>query len=68
MDTAEETWADYLGAQREIIQGSLDAIGNDVSIAQRNARLFFPMYPTVLNSGDALVNFATPLDPSDDVW
>jgi len=32
------------------------------------AGLTYPVYLAVPNSGDSLLSFATPLDPSDDEW
>jgi len=68
MDTNEETSTDGIDAQREVIRQSLDEIANDVGMALRDAGLRFPVYLTVPSGGDALVTFATPLDPSDNDW
>ena len=54
--------------QREIIQQSLDEIAAEVGIALREARLDFPVFLTVPNSGDSLATMASPLDPSDGDW
>jgi hypothetical protein len=62
---AEPTTPD---AQREIIQQSLDEIAAEVGIALREARLDFPVFLTVPNSGDSLATMACPLDPSDSDW
>ena len=51
----DQSTADTLDAQREIIRQSLDAITNDIGLAMRDVGLNFPLYITVRNSGDALV-------------
>ena len=55
-------------AQREMIRQSLDEIAAEVGTALRDARLDFPVYLTVPNSGESLATMACPLDPSDSDW
>jgi hypothetical protein len=55
-------------AQREIIKLALDEIAAQVGTALRDARLDFPVYLTVPNSGESLATMSCPLDPSDSDW
>ena len=55
-------------AQRTLIKSLLNDIAAEVGDAIRNARLDFPVYLTVPNSGDSLATIACPLDPSDEDW
>jgi hypothetical protein len=57
-------------AQREIIRLTLDEIAAEVSIALRDARLDFPVYLTVPNSGQSVMTMTCPHDPdpSDGDW
>jgi hypothetical protein len=55
-------------AQREIIRLVLDEIATEVGTALRDARLDFPVFLTVPNSGDSVATMACPLDPSDADW
>jgi hypothetical protein len=55
-------------AQREAIRLALDEIAAQVGTALRDARLDFPVYLTVPNSGESLATMACPLDPSDTDW
>ena len=55
-------------AQREIIRQSLNEIAAEVATALRDARLDFPVFLTVPNSGNSLATMACPLDPSDSDW
>ena len=56
-------------AQRTAIKSLLNDIAAEVGDAIRNARLDFPVYLTVPNSGDALATIACPLDNlSDEEW
>jgi len=55
-------------AQRDIIRQSLDDIAAKVETALREARLDFPVFLTVPNSGDSLATMACPLDPSHEDW
>ena len=55
-------------AQREIIKLALDEIAAQVGTALRDARLDFPVFLTVPNSGESLATMACPLDPSDSDW
>ena len=59
---------DEPGAQRAAIALSLDEIAVEVGIALRDARLDFPVYLTVPNSGDSFATMACPLDPTDSDW
>jgi hypothetical protein len=59
---------DELDAQREIIRMALDEIAAEVGTALREAHLDFPVYLTVLNSGDSVATMACPIDPSDSDW
>ena len=45
-----------LDAQRDVIRHSLDAIANEIGMALRDVGLTFPVFITVRNSGDALVD------------
>jgi hypothetical protein len=62
--------ASYCGLDmhRDSIRGSLDEIVCDISAALREARLTFPVYIAVTNSGDSLATIATPDDPSEADW
>jgi hypothetical protein len=55
-------------AQREVIRQSLNEIAAEVATALRDARLDFPVFLKVPNSGDSLSTMACPLDPSDSDW
>jgi hypothetical protein len=55
-------------AQREVIRPALDDIASEIGISLRDARLDFPVYLTVPNSGESLATMACPLDPSDGDW
>jgi hypothetical protein len=55
-------------AKREIIRQSLDEIATEVGTALRDARLDFPVFLTVPNSGHSVATMACPLDPSDSDW
>jgi hypothetical protein len=55
-------------AQRAVIRLTLDEIAAEVGIALRDARLDFPVYLTVANSGESVATIACPLDPSDEDW
>jgi hypothetical protein len=56
-------------AQRTVIKSALNDIAAEVGDAIRNARLNFPVYLTVPNSGDALATIVCPLDHlSDEDW
>jgi hypothetical protein len=59
---------DHRYAQRDLIRQSLNEIANDLSMEMRDAKLDFPVYMTVPNSGHSLATIATPLDPSDEDW
>ena len=54
---------DYRYAQRDLIRQSLNEIANDLSMEMRDAKLDFPVYMTVPNSGNSLATIATPLGP-----
>jgi hypothetical protein len=71
MDTTDQTQAASAGdpqTQRAVIKSALDEIAAEVSGALRQARLDFPVYLTVPNSGSSLATIACPLDPSDEEW
>ena len=55
-------------AQRGVIRLALDEIAREVGTALREARLKFPVFLTVPNSGESLATMACPLDPSDSDW
>ena len=55
-------------SQREIVRQSLNEIATEVATALRDARLDFPVFLTVPNSGDSLATIACPLDPSHEDW
>ena len=55
--------------QRTVIKSLLNDIAAEIGDAIRNARLNFPVYLTVPNSGDALATIVCPLDHlSDEDW
>lgn len=60
--------ADWRSEQRERLTLSLDEIASEVTTALQKAGLAIPVFLTVPSSGDALLTFATPLDPSDADW
>jgi len=64
----DQSTADRLDAQRDIIRKSINEIANDIGMAMRDVGLTFPLYITVRNSGNSLVTIMTPLDPSDADW
>ena len=53
---------------RETIRRSLNEIAAQLNSALIAAGIACPVYICVPSSGDALVTFATPLDPSNDEW
>jgi hypothetical protein len=53
---------------REGIRRSLNEIAGQLNSALIAAGIACPVYICVPISGDALVTFATPLDPSDNEW
>jgi len=59
---------DNVEADREVIRRSLDQLAAKVETALREASLGFPIYLAVPNSGNSILTFATPLDPSDPDW
>ena len=58
----DQSTADRLDAQRDIIRKSINEIANDIGMAMRDVGLTFPLYITVRNSGNSLVTIMTPLD------
>ena len=46
----DPTFDERLGAQRDIVRQSLDAIANEIGMAMRDVGLTFPVYMTVRNS------------------
>jgi hypothetical protein len=46
----------------------LDAIASEVTTALQETGLTMPIFFTVPSAGDALLIYATPLDPSDSDW
>ena len=59
---------DNLDSVRKAIRRSLNEIAAQLNSALIAAGVACPVYICVPASGDALVTFATPLDPSDDEW
>jgi hypothetical protein len=59
---------DKLDGVREAIRRSLNEIAAQLNSALIAAGIACPVYICVPTSGEALVTFATPLDPSDDEW
>jgi hypothetical protein len=57
-----------LDAQREIIRSNPTEITSDIAMMMHDARLTFPVFITVRDSGKSLATIATPLDPSDADW
>jgi hypothetical protein len=55
-------------AQREMIRLALDEIVTEIGVALCDARLDFPVYITVPNSGQSVAGMACPLDPCDSDW
>src|ERR1700693_3449905 len=55
-------------AQRTVIRQSLDEIAAEVAVALRDARLDFPVFLTIPNSGESLATMASPLDPTAEDW
>jgi hypothetical protein len=53
---------------RDTIREQLDAIAAAVQLALQDADLAQPVFFSVPSSGDAILIFASPLDPSDDDW
>ena len=73
MDTSERkqdsSTAGDPEAQKTVIKSLLNDIAAEIGDAIRNARLNFPVYLTVPNSGDALATIVCPLDHlSDEDW
>ena len=60
--------ADWRKLQRERLTLSLHEIASKVTAALRDAGLSIPVFLTVPSAGDALLTFATSLDPSDEDW
>ena len=63
-----ESADDKLVCQRDTIRQSLNEIAAQLNSALIAAGIACPVYICVPSSGDALVTFATPLDPTDDEW
>jgi hypothetical protein len=59
---------DPASTDRAWIRDQLDAIAAAVQIALWDADLAQPVFFCVPSSGDAILTFATPLDPSDADW
>ena len=55
-------------AQRKVIRLALNELATEVGTALRDARLDFPVFLTVPNSGSSIATMACPLDPSDTQW
>jgi hypothetical protein len=55
-------------AIRNIIRQSLSKITAELNSALVAAGLAYPIYLCVPTTGDALLTFASPLDPNDDEW
>jgi hypothetical protein len=53
---------------RKKLTGVLPQIAAEVAAAMSSASLHLPVFFAVPGSGDALVTFATPLDPDDEDW
>ena len=59
---------DWRSIQRERLTLLLDAIASEVTTALQETGLTMPIFFTVPSTGDALLIYATPLDPSDSAW
>ena len=57
-----------LQAERDTIRRSLNEMAAELNSALVTAGIACPVYICVPSSGDALVTFATPLNPTDDEW
>ena len=57
-----------LEAQRELVRKSLNEITAQLNTALVQAGLAYPVYMCVPTTGNSLLTFACPLDPSDDDW
>jgi hypothetical protein len=60
--------SDWRRQQRKRLTMSLDDIAAAVTTALQEAGLTMPIFFTIPSSGDALLTYATPLDPSDSEW
>jgi hypothetical protein len=59
---------DHLAAQREPLRASLDEIASAVTTALDDPVHPIAVFLTVPSSGEALLTFATPIDPTDEDW
>jgi hypothetical protein len=57
-----------IATDREIIKGSLNEIAEELRTRLQEAHLNYPVYLAIPNSGLAIVQVGTHLDPSDDDW
>jgi hypothetical protein len=64
----QETDDGWLFEQRELLRVSLPGIASRARAALDEAALAVEVFFTVPMDGDALLNFATPTDPSDPDW
>jgi hypothetical protein len=63
-----ETIDDWFSVTREGLKASLDDIASKVRAALDRAGLATEVFFTIPSSGEALMTFATPTDPSDQDW
>jgi hypothetical protein len=57
-----------IATDREIIKGSLNEIAEELRTRLQEVHLNYPVYLAIPNSGQAIVQAGTHLDPSDDDW
>jgi hypothetical protein len=62
------TEGDWLAERREQLKASLDGIASEITVALRDEGLSFPIFLTVPSSGEAIMTFGTPVDPSNEDW
>jgi hypothetical protein len=69
-DTAAHrgTADDWYSSQRRSLTESLNDIAAQVRMALDDAGLAVEVFLTVPSDGEALINLATPVDPSDERW
>lgn len=67
---AELEDADHKGhaEMRRTLASSLNDIATEVNAVLRDADLRIPVFFTVPSSGESIMTFATPIDPSDQEW
>ncbi|MDQ2763186.1 MAG: hypothetical protein M3Y22_06745, partial [Pseudomonadota bacterium] len=58
----------YRTERRQKVISSLDEVAKEAAAALKEAGLTMPLFFSVPSSGEALLTFATPADPSDPDW